>query len=202
MPWIRERARTGASTICSAVLAAWLSSACGGGTEPTSTNSQPSANVAAGRAAFLVSCAMCHASRDGFDLALFGFDDATIVRRARDHVDLTTAQNIVAYVRSLGVPSVGRSTVPFQPGNTTLGADEEFWTALVGTTDVGKDLTAERIRSVDLRKAAVPIRLLTWSSEPDETDWLPETPLEAGLERSVHAQTCSGTVGPIARSGQ
>ena len=145
MLWMRERPRANASTMCSLVLCAWLSSACGGGTEPTSTNSQPSANVAAGRAAFLTSCATCHASRDGFDLALFGFDDATIVRRARDHVDLATAQNIVAYVRSLGVPSVGRGTVPFQPGNTTLGADEDFWASLVGATDVGKDLTAERI---------------------------------------------------------
>ena len=29
-----------------------------------------------------------------------------------------------------------------------------------------------------------------------------EAGLQAGLERAVHGQTCSGTVGPIARSGQ
>ncbi|MFN2420490.1 MAG: hypothetical protein ABR527_03835, partial [Gemmatimonadota bacterium] len=47
----------------------------------------PPADVVAGRAAFTTVCAACHSSRDGFDLAFFGFSDSTIVRRAVFHVD-------------------------------------------------------------------------------------------------------------------
>src|SRR5438128_3225954 len=47
-----------------------------------------------GQIAFEQSCSPCHASRDGFDLAMFGFTDTTIIRRAVKHVDTATARRI------------------------------------------------------------------------------------------------------------
>jgi mono/diheme cytochrome c family protein len=63
------------------------------------------ADVRLGKQAFEQSCSGCHASRDGFDLKVFGFSDTTIVRRAVHHVDTVTARNIVAYIRTLEVPA-------------------------------------------------------------------------------------------------
>jgi hypothetical protein len=176
-----EHERFAVSTRSAAVvLTLTLIAACGGD-ESTSPSPQGAGNVAAGRTAFVASCASCHASRDGFDLAVFGFDDATIVRRALAHVNQQTADNIAAYVRSLGVPSVGRAGAPFQPGGGRSGTDEEFWTALFADVDVGQTLTADRIRAVDLRKLVVPIKLLSWSVDIDDNDWMPELPLPSEI---------------------
>jgi hypothetical protein len=61
---------------------------------------------ALGRIAFAQSCATCHSSGDGWDLAFFGFSDRDIRRRAAPHVDAVTANHIVAHVRTLGVDPV------------------------------------------------------------------------------------------------
>ncbi|NOT07440.1 MAG: hypothetical protein HOP28_04455 [Gemmatimonadales bacterium] len=73
------------------------------------------AAIARGHTAFESSCASCHASRDGFDLAFFGFGKSNIVRRAVRHVPQSTAEDIAAYIASLGVASRGRSFRIFQP---------------------------------------------------------------------------------------
>src|SRR5574338_295041 len=103
-----------------------LIAACGDVSAPPDTS--PEATIARGHAAFVESCARCHASRDGFDLGFFGFDSATIVRRAVRHVSTETGRAIAAYIRSLGLPAQGRSFRPFQPGATTVGSDADFWT--------------------------------------------------------------------------
>ncbi|AHG93519.1 hypothetical protein J421_5984 (plasmid) [Gemmatirosa kalamazoonensis] len=137
--------------------------------------------VALGHSAFVTSCAGCHASRDAFDVARFGFDDATIVRRAVKHVDSATARQIVAYVRWLQVPPIRRDTSLFQPGTTVLDDDRTFWRALTGTDGWPADLTPDKLRAIDPRTLSVPLRLPVWSSEADETDWMPERPLPAEI---------------------
>ena len=80
--------------------------------------------------------------------------------------------------------------------------------ARIDSGQVGQELEAElRLvveRGDDLGHIAWPdpdLRLVV--ALPDGTrQLLAEAPLQAGLERSVHGQTCSGTVGPMARSGQ
>ena len=80
--------------------------------------------------AFEGECGTCHASRDGFDLAHFGYSDTTVLRRAHGHVDTTTALDIVAHVRSLAVPRENRDLRIFQPGGEVLSSDLEFATRL------------------------------------------------------------------------
>lgn len=131
-----------------------------------------------GRTAFVASCASCHASGDGFDLAFFDFSDADIVRRGVAHVDTATARDITAYIRSLDVTPVGRNFRPFQPGGQeVLRSDRDFWERLFGTNGWPSDLTPEALRSIDPKEVAVSLGLPQWSSEPDESDWMPERPL-------------------------
>ena len=64
--------------------------------EPVDIETPPPPDASLGRTAFVASCAPCHASADGFDLAFFGFSDFDIVRRGVAHVDTATARDIVA----------------------------------------------------------------------------------------------------------
>src|SRR5687768_9145717 len=90
----------------------------------------PLADVATGRVAFSTVCAACHSSRDGFDLAFFGFPDSTIVRRAVFHVDSAVARDIAAHVRTLGSAGAPRTARIFQPGGVILAGDVAFATSL------------------------------------------------------------------------
>ncbi|HUF08371.1 MAG TPA: cytochrome c [Rhodothermales bacterium] len=135
----------------------------------------------AGKAAFEASCAACHASGDAFDLAYFSFSDFDIVRRGVAHVDTSTAEDIVAFVRSHEVNGVARETPPFQPGERLLVGDRSFWRGLFGTDAWPGTLTVEDLRAIDPREVSAPIRLPTWSSELNELDWMPEMPLPADL---------------------
>lgn len=134
----------------------------------------------AGGVAFRASCAECHASGDGFDLAYFGFSDADIVRRAVGHVDSTTAHDIVGYIHSLGV-TAGGGAPPFQPLGRTDLTDFAFWKETFGTDGWPGSLTPDLLRARDPRAVAVPLHLLPWSSEEDESDWMPERPLPGSL---------------------
>jgi hypothetical protein len=162
------------------ILGILLTASCGGSeSDAVAPPRVPNADL--GRAAFVQSCASCHTSRDAFDLAYFGFPASDIVRRALTHVSQETAEDIAAYVASLGVQPVGRNTRPFQPGTQVISSDEEFWRAQFGAPGWPANLTPERLRSIDLRRLDVPLTMPLWSSEADDADWLPEVPLSAQL---------------------
>ena len=78
-------------------------------------------DAARGGATWARECAQCHTSRQGWDLAHFGYTDTTIVRRALGHVTAVDAQDIVAHVRSLPrADTMTPTRRPFQPGNVVL----------------------------------------------------------------------------------
>src|SRR4051812_21598983 len=108
---MRLTART-TLTALSGVVALTFATACDSSDPGTAIHE---VSVENGHAAFLASCARCHASRDGFDLAYFGFPDTAIIRRARNHVSDDEAHDIAAYIQSLGVPAHGRDYVLFHP---------------------------------------------------------------------------------------
>ena len=141
----------------------------------------PPGNPVAGREAFLASCSGCHSSRDGFDLAYFGYDDGTIIRRARRHVSLQTARDIVAHIRTLNVAPVDEREPLFQPGGRALGSDLEFALDLFGEDRWPVDIRAERLRAMDTRSVAVPVEMPAWSNEFDDFDWMPNESLPAAL---------------------
>lgn len=132
---------------------------------------------ALGAAAFTTSCAPCHASGDGFDLAFFGFADSVIVRRAVAHVDSATGRDIAAWIRTLGSAESSSATPPFQPAGTLAPDDQEFWSATIGAAGWPNGLTVDALRTLDLRDLALPLAFPRWSSEADESDWMPENPL-------------------------
>lgn len=141
----------------------------------------PQANALLGRIAFDESCSGCHASRDGFDLKTFGFTDTTIIRRAVGHVDSTTARNIVAYIRSIPAPVNEENMSLFQPRGATVGNDVEFSIALFSRDQWPSDLTTAGLAAIDPRAVRVAIRLPIWSDEGSNKDWMPDTPLPAGI---------------------
>ncbi|MBI3792568.1 MAG: hypothetical protein HY275_17030 [Gemmatimonadetes bacterium] len=136
---------------------------------------------AAGERAFVTSCAGCHASQDGYDLARFGFTDTTIIRSAVRHVDSATARRIVTYIRSLRIPALPRDTALMQPGTGLVADDQAFWTQLVGTPGWPATLSAQQILDIDPRQIALPFRLAPWSNELTDGDWMPNSPLPPSL---------------------
>jgi hypothetical protein len=139
------------------------------------------ANPVLGEVAFQQSCSGCHASGDGFDLKTFGFSDTTIIRRAVHHVDTATARNIVAYIHSLSAPPNKADLRLFQPGGTPLAGDVEFAVALFGRDAWPADMTTARLVSIDPREVQVAVKLPTWADEQSNLDWMPDTPLPAGI---------------------
>lgn len=135
----------------------------------------------AGRAAFVTSCAGCHMSRDGWDLAYFGFADSTIVRRALKHVPLQTARDIAAHIRTLQVAPVGRLARPFQPGGTQLADDRAFALQIFGADDWPAEMDAVRLRAFDPRAIPVGLDMPMWSKESSDLDWMPNDSLPGDL---------------------
>lgn len=128
-----------------------------------------------GRAAFASNCAGCHASRDGFDLAHFGFADSTVQRRALAHVDRPTSVDIVAHVRGLRADQAATDTRPFQPGGVVLDDDLAFATQLFGA-DVWPDtLTAAALAAIEPLDVPVALAFPRWSVEENNLDWMPES---------------------------
>ena len=70
-----------------------------------------------------------------------------------------------------------RSHRPFQPAGRVVAGDLTFWRDLVDTTNWPGTLTPVTLAAIDLRDVAVPLPFPLWSSESDESDWLPERPL-------------------------
>lgn len=139
------------------------------------------ANPLLGRIAFDESCSGCHASRDGFDLKTFAFSDTTIIRRAVGHVDSATARNIVAYIRSIPAPVNEENMSLFQPRGATVGSDMEFANALFGRDAWPSELTTAGLAAIDPRGVRLAIRLPIWSDEASNKDWMPDSPLPAGV---------------------
>lgn len=173
----RRDGRTGRRLAGLAAVGALIAACDSAGPAGPAAPTGPVADPVAGRVAFEAACAGCHASRDGFDLAFFGFADSTIVRRAVVHVDTATALDVVAFVRTLGVPAAGRGSAPFQPGGRVLGGDVEFARALFGEDAWPADLDAAALRSIDPRDVAVAVGMPDWSDEGSNLDWLPDAPL-------------------------
>jgi hypothetical protein len=156
------------------LLASWLPAACEGPLDPGPPADAPFvANIVAGRAAFIAECASCHAARDGFDLAFFAFTDTTVVRRALAHVDLPTARNIAAYIRSLDVRRAARTVRPFQPGGAVLDGDAAFAVRLFGADALPAGLGTVALRAIDPLHVPVAVALPLWSVEASNTDWMP-----------------------------
>ena len=134
-------------------------------------------NAIRGEVAFENECAMCHASRDGFDLALFSFTDTTIIRRALGHVDMSTSIDIVAHIRTFRNQQMGEESRPFQPGGRVLGTDYEFAIGTFGIDGWPDDLTTRELRQIDLRRLEVAVEFPIWSIEGSNRDWMPDHPL-------------------------
>ena len=126
--------------------------------------------TALGKEAFTASCATCHASRDGLDLALFRFSERDIFRRAVFHVDSTTAQQIVRYVRSIDVPSVSPDRRPFQVPR--VASDVDFARRLFGGDRWPAGLDEAALLKIDPAKVAAAIDFPRWSDESSDLDWM------------------------------
>jgi hypothetical protein len=133
----------------------------------------------AGRAAFVASCATCHASHDGFDLAFFSFADSTILRRAVFHVDTATAFLIVRHVRSLDVRPVPRTARPFQVPR--VGDDVAFARELFGRDAWPADLDEMELLAIDPTRVSAAVDFPVWSDEATNLDWMPGAPLPASV---------------------
>lgn len=138
-----------------------------------------SAAAIRGRAAFTASCASCHASADGYDVAYFHYPDTTIVRRALAHVDQATASDIVAHIATLSAPAHHRAERLFQPGGAPLASDAAFGAALFANDVFPADLTTAQLRGMDRLSVKVAIALPQWSVEGAITDWMPDVALPA-----------------------
>ena len=152
-----------------------------------------------GLGAFEHTCAECHASRDGADLAMFAMPDSAIVRRAVFHVDSTTALHIAAHIRSLSLPTLGRTARILQPGGRLLAGgpvqvgdlmpgpggeaegDLAFALELMGRDAWPAAWTAASLRQVDPLGVAVALPMPLWSEEGSNLDWMPGAPLPDGV---------------------
>jgi hypothetical protein len=141
----------------------------------------PKPDPIAGRLAFEQSCSTCHSSHDGFDVKTFGFSDTTIIRRAVKHVDSATARSIAAYIRTLNAPQTDQATRLFQPKGTALTSDLDFANALFGRDAWPSEMTSAQLAAIDPRNVQVAIQLPRWADEKSNMDWMPDTPLQAGI---------------------
>lgn len=166
-------------------LAYLLIASCGSSPVAPETRSDEDAELRAsvirGRSAFSQSCAPCHASGDGFDLAFFNYPDSAVIRRATAHVDSSTALEIVAHLRSLPVQRASRGARPFQPGNEVLGSDEEFALRAFGADAWPEDLPPDSLLSMDPTDVPVAVPFPIWSLEGSDLDWMPGSPIPASV---------------------
>lgn len=128
-------------------------------------------------------CMNCHVSRDGFDIATFNNADTIqfmnrVFQRALNHVNTKDATDVMNYIKSLtktGVATPRNSTSNvFQPGSVTTS--EASMAVELGLTN--PSYTIEQINSWDFMKIKVPIQLPAWFKIGDNTDWMPDNPLQ------------------------
>jgi hypothetical protein len=144
-------------------------------------SSIPKPDPIVGRLAFEQSCSTCHSSHDGFDVKTFGFSDTTIIRRAVKHVDSATARSIAAYIGTLNAPQTDQTTRLFQPKGAALTSDLDFANALFGRDAWPSEMTSAQLAAIDPRNVQVAIQLPRWADEKSNMDWMPDTPLPAGI---------------------
>lgn len=170
--------RSAAVIVLTVVLAS-----CGDAGQPAMTGPEPSAppdllgDPVAGRVAFIRECAQCHASRDGYDLAAFGFSHFDVVRRGLGHVDSATSRDIAAHIATFKLSQTFRQVSPFQPAARIGQGDRQFWTDALGTSAWPAGLTADALRTIDPRDLPVPLSMPEWSLEGSNEDWMPDVPL-------------------------
>jgi hypothetical protein len=141
----------------------------------------PNPNPSLGQIAFEQNCSQCHAARDGFDLAYFGYADSTIVRRALKHVNSTTAAQIAAYIVSMSAPHVSQSLRLFQPGGSTASSDVDFALGALGQDGWPATMTASQLRAIDPLQLRIVPKLLIWSDEGSNLDWMPDDSLPSAI---------------------
>lgn len=107
-------------------------------------------------------CSNCHGP-DGFELAIYDFDNTTILRRAHPHLDAADAKNIVGLIEAVREkyhitkklsPMSDRPLQPtghVLPGNTPLERDDAFAVELQGKLPL---LSKGRIRTIAEAKTA------------------------------------------------
>jgi hypothetical protein len=138
-------------------------------------------NANLGLEAFQAECASCHSAGDGFDLAFFGFPDTTIVRRALGHVEMPTALDIVAHIRSMNPAQSDRNAHVFQPQGRILVTDQAFSFELFGIDRWPETLTTQDLLEIDPREVLVALPLPKWSVEGSNVDWMPEVGLSTDV---------------------
>ncbi|MBC8069237.1 MAG: hypothetical protein IAG13_12955 [Deltaproteobacteria bacterium] len=132
-------------------------------------------------------CSDCHAV-DARDLEYFAFSNLSIIERARHHgLSQADGEAIASYVRSLGLPRVGRPwNPPFQPGPGLTQRPVAEWSAGAGVDAVLDDelggrenlpgngvdkaalIDGDHILPVDLHELPIALQLLDWNH------WLPD----------------------------
>lgn len=148
------------------------------------------------------SCVACHAP-DAFDLALLAYPDATIHRRALDHVDAADATRIVDLVKVIRqLYAIERPLDPLKfrplqpggellPGTTPEQRDAAFGNVLAndvkllwatGRIESRADALAAQaqLRDLDLRKLPIGVPFDLWSEDAADgpshlsvSEWLP-----------------------------
>ena len=131
-------------------------------------------DIALGLAAVHRECASCHASQDWFNLTFFSYSDTTIIRRAVKHVVTTTADRIVAYIRSLNIPHVPSASALLQPGGRTVADDVQFAVNLFGQGTWPTQTTAQLV-AINPITTPVAMALSKWSDEGSNLDCLPDS---------------------------
>ena len=137
--------------------------------------------------ALKATCSDCHAA-DARDLEFFAFSNLSIIERARYHgLSEADGEAIASYVRSLGLPRVGRPwNPPFQPGPGLTQRPVSEWSAGAGVDAVLDDerdalaslpgggvdkaalIDGDHILRVDLHDIPIALQLLDWNH------WLPD----------------------------
>jgi hypothetical protein len=143
----------------------------------------PPAPSGTGQTAFVASCASCHASRDGFDLAYFSYSDTNIVRRALKHVSSTTAWSIATYIATIPSPKVPENTLLFQPGGSVISGgtnatgDVNFALAAFGQNAWPASYTRNDVLAINPKTLRIALPLLPWSDETNTREWMPKDSL-------------------------
>jgi hypothetical protein len=155
----------------------------------TTTVGEIEGDSARGRVAWLASCQSCHTHDKPIDMETFDFPDTAIVRRAMNHVDTTTALDIVEFKKTLGAGGpLTRTTVIYQPGTpaTAVANDSLFAVALWGADEWRASITRDSLLATHIKDVRIPITLPLWSDEATAYDWVPGTgPFNGQLRSGV-----------------
>ena len=143
--------------------------------------SQPPPSPSSGQLAFERACSSCHTAKDGFDLAYFSYPDTAIIRRALKHVNSATASLIASYIVGMNTPHVSQSLRLFQPGGSTAASDVDFAVRALGQDGWPTTMTVSQLRAIDPLQLRIVPKLLIWSDEGSNLDWMPDDSLPVAI---------------------